>query len=241
MRILSGLAGVSLVLAASTASAGTLDISAYSGVNVAIKATITSPDVQGTYVAGSATISDLKGLAPYDSTSSFIAFCVDLQHSIAPPIDDQNAALQLMSEWDGYGNFTPQTNAGNYAAYLYNTYATLVSTADERAGLQLALWNVLYDNDFLVGTGAFSASGSASAGARNLANQYLGNLALNLATAKTADAYWIRLYPVGGNPEDSPQDFIGPRVVTTPDGGATLALLGGGLMALGLVRRRFAK
>lgn len=244
MKILAGLAGASLVLAATAASAGTVDVGNYTGVPVTLTATVTDPDVTGRYIAGSTTISDVKGLEGLADGASFLSFCVDLQHAIDPPVYDQNASLQLMSEWDGYGNFKPQTNAGNYAAYLYNTNVSLASTNAARAGLQLAIWNVLYDNDFIVDgatPGAFAVSGSSTTGARNAANAYLADLQANLTSAASHDAYWIRLYPVGGNPEDSPQDFIGPRVVTTPDGGATLALLGGGLMALGAVRRRFAK
>ncbi len=143
-----------------------------------------------------------------------------------------------MSNWNGYGWFTPQANAGRYAAYLYNTYTAGLTDDAQRAGLQLAIWNVLNDSDFSVKTGvglnSFVATGSDAALAA--AELYLAGLQANLDVAATSDAYWLRLYD-GTNPNASPQDFIGPKPV--PDGGATLMLLGGALLGLGAVRKRF--
>lgn len=224
---------VLLAVGAGTANAGTLNVSAISGQVVGV----TSHYATGQVFAGTSTIWNIHGLDPLDGTS-FSSFCVDLQHGIKLPEYNQQTQLDLMSNWNGYGWFTPQPNAGRYAAYLYNTYTASLTSDAQRAGLQLAIWNVLNDKDFSVLTGvglnSFAATGPAAAIAA--AEFYLAGLQANLAAATTADAYWLRLYD-GTNPNASPQDFIGPKPV--PDGGATLMLLGGALLGLGAVRRKF--
>ena len=212
-------------VAVTPAQADTVDVSAFTGLGV----TLTSPYWNTGTTAGSVTISDVQGLAPLANGASFISFCVDLQHTITPPLNNTPAALDLMSEWDGYDVFTPQANAGRYAAWLYNTYASTAMTTTQRAGLGLAIWNVLYDNDFTVLSGTFMSSNEYGA------NTFLSGLNANLDKAALADAYWLRLYPVGGDPNAAPQDFIAP----IPDGGMTLMLLGGALVGLGALRRKF--
>lgn len=236
MRRTLALVSLMFVGLAGTAGAGTLNVSAISGEVVGV----TSHYATGQVFAGTSTIWNIHGLDPLDGTS-FSSFCVDLQHGIKLPEYNQQTQLDLMSNWSGYGWFTPQANAGRYAAYLYNTYTAGLADDAQRAGLQLAIWNVLNDNDFSVktagvgvGTNTFVATGSAAAIAA--AELYLAGLQANLDIAATSDAYWLRLYD-GTNPNASPQDFIGPKPV--PDGGATLMLLGGALLSLGALRSKF--
>lgn len=224
------IAAIALCLMAGTATAGTVDVSNFTGVT----ANLSSAYATGDHTAGSVIVSDFQGLAPIPNGSAFVSFCVDLQHLIFPPLTDQNASLSLMSTWNGYGEFAPQANAGRYAAYLYNTYAGGLVTNDQRAGLALAIWEVLYDSGLNV-SGGTGFSATSSAGAITAATGYLAGLQANLGAAALADAYWLRLYPVGADPNAAPQDFI----TGIPDGGMTLMLLGGALVGIGALRRKF--
>lgn len=193
-----------------------------------------------------------------DAPNSSETYCVDFftgvffpdDHLPHPPATfDVAAPGSLMSGWTATNGLNSAT-AGQSAAWLYNTYATTFAGLDtgvglaERAALQIAIWNVLYDGDFSVaatGGGSTYVRDNASdptSQVRTFAQSYLDALAIS-PTVASSDAAWLRLSYVNptGLVTDA-QDFIGPLASATqvPEPAAGL-LLGVGVACLAGFRR----
>lgn len=152
-----------------------------------------------------------------------------------------------MSTWSDPPDSLPLPElAARRAAYLYTEHVGVTGN-DERAALQMAIWEVLYDVDLSVSltTGRFYVDPDAPleryATIAGIADGYLTGLATNPAVA-TADATWLQLSfgPVGN--ERNIQDFIGPAASSpnpnpVPEPSAGL-LLGMGISAVAAFRTR---
>ena len=155
-----------------------------------------------------------------DANGRFVAWCLDL------------------SQWLSGGNFDITTspfsntftiNIARVQSVFDANYASLtLSNATQAAGFQVALWNAIYDGDWLAGSGAFAV---AAGGVQAQADAYL--LAASLFSGpSTYDLTFLE--------NTDPNLRIGQNLVTaTPvpvpaAGLLLLAALGG----LGLVRRR---
>ena len=99
-----------------------------------------------------------------DGELNAIAYCVDLEH-------------QAKGEWTA----TPTTpdflgSTGGLIAYLYETFAATVATKFDAAGLQTAIWELVYDDDRDLTSGNFKLSGWNNADIVARAQTYLASL-----------------------------------------------------------------
>ena len=145
----------------------------------------------------------------------FRMFCVDLDHTVSPGSDYLVNPTSIPS----------MGNAGmTLAAKLYNTFAAGITTSDEGAGLQMAIWEAVVDNavvDF--SNGNFKDNGTSGA-IMMKANFFMANVGMN------DNAYFLDAVHDG----DKNQSMIGP--VPEP---ASMSVLAIGVA--GLLRRRNKK
>jgi hypothetical protein len=143
-----------------------------------------------------------SGFAGTINTSIGVVYCVQLGQSVSP---------------GGTYNYTELTPTGNYiaAAWLLNQFGASANTNDKAAGLQAAIWEVIY------GAG-FDLTGPAAV--EGFQTTYLAALPANV----TLPPGYIVLYN-----EDS-QDLLITRVPEP----MTMILFGLGLIGLAGLRRK---
>jgi hypothetical protein len=186
-----------------------------------IVGTINSPGTLGhnlnVYVGASWITGDLPNLE---------AYCVDLNSYSGGSAAD----VSWMSTWNlgtGFGL------GGRPAAWLYDHFATTmggIDSANERASLQLAIWNSLYDTDATV-----LALGGAERGfaVRNMPALITGRANQMLALALAADysranAWWLQVPNSAQRP--ALQDYVAqPAPVPEP---CSVVLLATGMLGL---------
>jgi hypothetical protein len=155
------------------------------------------------------------GQLKWDATGvdDFLSFCLQL-----------DSPLQYKQDFvDGTSDHISTSAAGRITALVTQNFSS-ITTNWMAAGLQLAIWNVLYDTDSSASTGAFYSSTVA---ATDWANKFLSGLASEKVPVGTARF-------LNSLPGDIGQDQV---TYSTPEPG-TLLLLGAGALALA-ARRRF--
>jgi len=205
-----------LCLTPAAASAATLD---FTGVG---KADIVNISGLRTVTAYAGELNwDWLGTPPAGFSQSLYTYCVDVLNNEADP--QYNVTVRSTDEMTPATSPYSAAGAGGKIAWLVNTYAATIhvsGTNEQAAGLQLAIWETLYDSDlggYNLGSGDFIVS--ASAGTMNWATNYLKGL--YSSTSNTGHAAWL----------DSPGNGNGQDQVTVPEP-STLALL---MVGAGLV------
>jgi hypothetical protein len=107
----------------------------------------------------------------YNSVN-YTAYCVDLDHTI-------------QSAWTATNAPVTNVNGGKAAGWLYDHYAAGVTTNDQAAGLQVAIWEVVDDfgGSLNLTTGNFKLN--TTGGIANAANAYLAALPADLTNYTT--------------------------------------------------------
>ncbi|MFE8070026.1 PEP-CTERM sorting domain-containing protein [Marinobacteraceae bacterium S3BR75-40.1] len=165
-------------------------------------------------------VSNPQGDSPIAWNSTLEAFCVQIDTML-----DANQTTYILDGADSYfGDAATVDQIGR----LYTGYHDDVTDSLRSAAFQLALWELINedDNSLLLGSGSFNST--KFGGARGLANTWLAGLE-NIENA-------FDLYVLKTDPTDLSQDLLvfspqPPHKVSEP---GTLALLGLAIVAFGL-------
>jgi hypothetical protein len=148
-------------------------------------------------------------------------YCVDVLHDVTNP-----ETVTVRSTDDIPSTAPNVSNAGEKAAWLYDSYASTITTNAQAAGLQIAIWEALYDTTADLAGGNINFSGAGlTLGVLTAANSYLS--ALYAADYSTASAVWL----------DSP---TGQDQITNVPEPATLLLFALGIGTVVQFRRKSA-
>jgi hypothetical protein len=179
-----------------------------------------------------------SGLVAADDFFRF--FCMELSQSATTASVDYTRYLGVVNGDDSaeltrlFDQFYPNRSAGNF--HNPGNFGSFGGNATESAAMQLAIWNILFDNDFTLDSGSFIAYAGTNAGAVSRANQMLA--AVNNPNY-VLSGQWTLYRFVGSHN----QDYLS-ATYTRPSGDngvplpGTLSLLGAGLAGLGFVRRK---
>jgi hypothetical protein len=165
------------------------------------------------------------------NTQTFMSYCVDLFSTVYVPGSEIVTPRPIGELGSGGNPLNSVGTPGGAVGWLYNTYQVggLVTNTAQAAGLQVAIWEVIYDSSRDLSAGSFYLNdASASGNYRDYAQQYLTALGSNT----NYNAVWLD--QTNGQNQAYGQDLIGPTIPEPQ----SLLLFGLGLVG---VARRFRR
>jgi hypothetical protein len=160
----------------------------------------------------------------------FIAWCLDITH----PLGTSGSHLYTITSTpfsNSFGLDTAQM-ARVQSVFDANYSSVIVTNSTQAAGFQIALWDALYDTDYLAGAGVFAVNSAGSyAMVVSQANTYLA-----AAKAFSRSRVWdLTFLESAANPVQ--QNLVTATPVPVPAAAGLLLLAIGGLAAVGRRRR----
>ncbi len=173
------------------------------------------------------------GPSSLNSVSLPWVYCVDLFDQIGVPgtynasvtHDASMTGLTLDSlGLSGYNslNGSGTVNHADEVAYLLQNYAAGATSTDQQAALQAAIWYVIYN-----GNVSLNMSNSDDTRKTDYETYITG-----IGSGNVANFSWL-------SPGKGLQGLVTAGSTPVPDGGMTLMLLGGTLVGIGSLRRKF--
>ena len=216
-----GANAASLNLIYDSASPGTSDVNA-SITAVPFGSAPGGPAMPGDVYAGGFNMTDLSG-----SLGDFVAWCLDLEHFLYAQSEYEITNTPFANSYmDAEGK-------GRVQAVFDANYGSVDATQNvSGAAFQLALWEAIYDEDYDLGNGGFTASG-LGADAASITAQ--ANLFLEAAQNFSGPSRWKLTFLQSLSEEAQSQNLVTVSPVPVP--AAALFILTG-LAGLGAVRRR---
>lgn len=190
--------------------------------NLSVKSKTSSPSLGGSNVSVSYNGSNRNLLvgefrATFDGptapgySSSFLAYCTDLLSALrsgyfTPRTFPEGPNPETNPNWVALG--------GQKAAYLYDGFAQAFTGDDlQTAALQVAIWEVLYDNSIDLMGGLFQV---ATVDVKDAANVILASLAgVDDETLKNYTETWWQATTADGSQVRNSQGIIGPGPKTS--------------------------
>lgn len=181
-----------------------------------------------------------------DPDDFFRFFCIDLRqwaysgttgYTRYAGVDDSTNAWQLTRL---YENVYPNQGVGNFLAGTGSTFGDFTTT-NESAAMQLAIWEIVFDDGLSLSSGSLSASGNNTV--VGMAQVYLNTIANGPHTA--APGWQLYRFTNADKQDYLSATYTEPRIPPQGDRPlplpGTLALLGAGLAGLGIARRKTSK
>ena len=234
-RYLSGML-VALALTSGSAGAATVNLLNDTTTGVVFRGDNLTGSVGNTVTSnawvGAFTMQEMLNSSSSQVLSSFFAFCIDLSNALRR--GDYTASPDFPT-----ANVNPEwiADAADRASALFNSVfdMNIVSDAVQAAGFQLALWNVIYDDDTTLDGGDFAVTALGSGSADRAAAIAAGNDFLESFDPTMANSGpWTLTYFEPTKPLAN-QRLVTAAPIPLPAAGW---LLLGGLAGLGVLARR---